>query len=70
MTPMAPEKPVLPVERHLLDGAMLAKLGIRIRNRWDSELECLSCGERWTPYRYPDGRLAPGYWKCPNRCNW
>lgn len=61
---------VNPAWYHLLSGPQLAKLGVRILNRFDLELECATCGERWSPHRLPDGRLPEGYWKCPNRCNW
>ena len=59
-----------PAEHHLLRAPQLDKLGVRPLNRWDLELECKNCFERWTPARDPDGRLKPGYWQCPNRCNW
>ncbi len=55
---------------HMLSGQQLSRLGVRLLNRFDLELECRVCGERWMSKRLPNGRLAPGYWKCPNRCNW
>lgn len=68
---MITEEPrVLPTDHHLLTREKLARLGVRILNRYDLELECANCRERWMVPRLPGGRLAPGYWKCPNRCNW
>jgi len=55
---------------HHLDGAKLARLGVKILNRFDLALECNTCGERWSPSHRTDGRLVEGYWRCPNRCNW
>ncbi len=60
----------LPATQHLLSATQLKKLGVRIQNKYDLSLECLSCGEVWAPARHPDGTLPRGYWKCPNRCNW
>lgn len=57
-------------ERPLMNAAQLDKLGVRRLNRWNRELECKNCLERWSPERDPSGHLMPGYWKCPNRCNW
>jgi excisionase family DNA binding protein len=31
-------------------------------------LTCGQCGREWTVYP-TGGRLAPGYWQCPNGCN-
>jgi hypothetical protein len=69
-TTTAKERKARPTWYHLLEGAQLARLGVQILNRFDLELECMSCHERWSPRHYPDGRLYQGYWKCPNRCNW
>ena len=59
-----------PTARRLLSAAQLKNLGVRIQNRFDLLLECLSCGETWAPQPHPDGTFPHGYWKCPNRCNW
>ena len=59
-----------PTAQRLLSAAQLEKLGVRIHNKYDLSLECLACGEIWTPRRHPDETLPRGYWKCPNRCNW
>lgn len=56
--------------QRLLSATQLAKLGVRIQNKYDLSLECLTCSEVWAPVRHPDGTLPRGYWKCPNRCNW
>lgn len=57
-------------QKSRLSGDKLAKLGVQILNRYDLELECMRCAERWSPKRTPGGRLPRGYWHCPNRCNW
>jgi len=67
---MMTQQRVPPVSDRLMSGPQLAKLGVQILNRYDLELQCLTCGERWSPRPHPDGRLPRGYWKCPNRCNW
>jgi hypothetical protein len=56
--------------RWILSASQLEKLGVRINNKFDLLLECLSCGETWAPRPHPDGSLPRGYWRCPNRCNW
>jgi hypothetical protein len=56
--------------QHLLAPAQLEKLGVRIHNKYDLSLECMSCGQVWTPQSHEDATLPRGYWKCPNRCNW
>jgi hypothetical protein len=61
---------VLPPSRFVLSAVKLHKLGVRIDNKYDLSLECLSCGEIWAPQLHPDGSLPRGYWRCPNRCNW
>jgi hypothetical protein len=59
-----------PAPKSLLDGAKLAKLGVQILNKYDLELECMSCHAKWSPRLLPDGSFPHGYWRCPNRCNW
>lgn len=56
--------------RFTLTAAQMQKLGVRINNKFDLSLECVSCGEIWAPRLHDDGTLPRGYWKCPNRCNW
>jgi len=55
---------------HPLPAAQLEKLGVRALNKYDLELECLTCGEIWARKSYPDGDLERDFWKCPNRCTW
>jgi hypothetical protein len=55
---------------HPLPAVQLEKLGVRALNKYDLELECLTCGEIWAPKSYPDGNLEHDFWKYPNRCNW
>ena len=64
------ERDAVSVSENLLSGEILAKLGVQIRNRFDQELECMTCGTTWSPQLTPDGKLPAGYWKCPSRCNW
>jgi hypothetical protein len=56
--------------RFVLSAVQMQKLGVRVNNKFDLSLECLSCGEIWAPRHHPDGTLPRGYWRCPNRCNW
>ena len=71
MSTSAVEKPkVHPSWYHLLRSPQLAKLGVKVINRFALSLECKTCKEQWTPQRHADGRLIKGYWRCPNRCNW
>jgi hypothetical protein len=30
---------------------------------------CLCCGEAWVLPTFDNGRLRPGWWACPRRCN-
>jgi hypothetical protein len=67
--------PVIGQESHIfhdhpMSATQLEMLGVRALNKYDLELECLTCGEIWAPTFYPDGSLEHGFWKCPNRCNW
>lgn len=32
-------------------------------------ITCQQCGAQWVPTLRGDGRLATGYWRCPNGCN-
>jgi hypothetical protein len=51
-------------------GAQMAKVGVRLLNRYGQVLECEKCGEQWTPQQAADGSLPRGFWHCPNKCNW
>lgn len=59
----------LPTDSRRLSGPILATFGIRLLNRYDLLLECMQCGEIFTPSLLPEGRLPRGYWQCPNKCN-
>jgi hypothetical protein len=52
-----------------MSGVQLARLGVEILNKHDLVLQCANCGEIWTPQQNRDGKLAAGYWICPNKCN-
>ena len=54
--------------RHL-NEAQLTRLGIRIINRSDLVLQCIACGEHWTPQLDSGGHLPFDYWICPANCN-
>ena len=56
-------------DSRLLSAVQLARLGVQILNKYDLSLQCMTCGEVWSPQRDPDGRLAPGFWQCPHKCN-
>jgi hypothetical protein len=51
-------------------GARMAKLGVRLLNRYGRLLQCEVCATTWSPQPAFDGSLARGFWRCPNRCNW
>ncbi|HEY3443924.1 MAG TPA: hypothetical protein VGK29_24430 [Paludibaculum sp.] len=65
------------VERVCLDKAelramtdtQLAQLGVRMNNRQEAVLECISCGHKWSPEIDSSGKLPFDYWICPARCN-
>jgi hypothetical protein len=44
----------------------LAKVGVEIVNRNETQLRCKHCGTEWSPNAGEGGRLPPGWWKCPN----
>lgn len=53
-----------------LTPVQLARLGVSRLNRYDILLQCMMCGTSWSPKLRADGTLPPGYWQCPNKCNW
>lgn len=57
-------------DKQRLTGAAMAKLGVRLLNRYGRALQCERCGATWFPEPMPDNTLPRGFWKCPNRCNW
>jgi hypothetical protein len=61
--------PISREDERLMLGAQLAKLGVRLANRYGQVLECEACKTRWSPERLSDGSLPRGFWRCPNRCN-
>ena len=54
--------------RNMTD-AQLAKLGLRLTDRSGVVLQCVTCGESWSPQLDSAGKLAFDYWVCPGRCN-
>jgi hypothetical protein len=54
--------------RHMPE-AELAALGVRLRKREDFVLECLKCGETWSPQLGDDGKLMFDAFLCPVGCN-
>jgi hypothetical protein len=51
-------------------GAWMARLGVRLLNRYGGILQCERCQATWTPKLMPDGSFPRGHWRCPNGCNW
>jgi hypothetical protein len=51
-------------------GAQMAKLGVRLLNKYGRLLQCESCEATWRPQPNPDGIFPRRFWHCPNRCNW
>lgn len=43
--------------------------GVRVLDPYRLRLECIACGQAWSPNLLSGGRLPNGYWYCPNRCN-
>ncbi len=62
------ESPVKADPRRM-SGVQLARMGIRLLNKYDLLMQCMNCGETWSPTTGAHGRLPEGYWRCPNRCN-
>jgi hypothetical protein len=48
----------------------MAKLGVRLLNKYGRVLQCEHCETIWSPEEGPDGSFPRGFWRCPNRCNW
>lgn len=57
-------------EKRRVLGAQMAKLGVRLKNKYGRILQCEVCEATWCPKPAADGSLQPGFWRCPNRCNW
>jgi hypothetical protein len=51
-------------------GAQMAKVGVRLLNKYGLALQCAACDATWYPKPDADGSLPRGFWRCPNRCNW
>lgn len=56
-------------ERRVL-GAQMAKLGVRLVNKYGRVLQCEICEATWRPHPNADGSFLRGFWRCPNKCNW
>jgi len=52
-----------------LSGVQLAALGVDLLNKYDLALRCMACGQIWNAPMDSHGKLLPGYWVCPQRCN-
>jgi hypothetical protein len=57
-------------DKRRLVGAEMAKLGVRLLNKYGRALQCQACEATWSPRPTDDGSLPRGFWRCPNRCNW
>ena len=55
--------------RHMSE-MQFTKLGVRLLDPNALTLECISCGQTWSPGLDSDGKLAFDYWRCPAQCNW
>jgi hypothetical protein len=51
-------------------GAQMAKVGVRLLNKFGRLLQCETCETTWSPEPAGDGSLPRGFWRCPNKCNW
>jgi hypothetical protein len=54
--------------RHMAD-AELASLDVRLLKREELVLECMKCGETWSPQLGDDGKLLFDAFLCPAGCN-
>ena len=43
--------------------------GAVIRGTYGQDIECLVCGQRWSPNIQPGGRMPRNYRVCPNKCS-
>ncbi len=57
-------------DRRRVQGARMAKLGVRLLNKYGRVIRCEACELTWYPQSAADGSLPRGFWRCPNRCNW
>ena len=48
----------------------LTKANIEVVYRHAGQYRCLKCGQIFQPMVQVGGRMPPGWWLCPNRCNW
>jgi hypothetical protein len=62
-------EPSVQQDPHRMPSAKLNALGVRLLNKYDLLLQCVACGETWSPRTGRDGRLPGGYWQCPHKCN-
>ena len=62
-------EPLQKEDARRMSRVQLARLGIELLNKYDLLLRCVTCGETWTPHTDSHGKLAAGYWACPNKCN-
>jgi hypothetical protein len=42
---------------------------LRLTSGGGGRFRCLTCSQVWKPEIGPNGMFAPGWWKCPNGCN-
>lgn len=47
----------------------LRRMGVELINEHSLRLQCVACGQVWSPNLRTGGSLPRGYWKCPNGCN-
>jgi hypothetical protein len=47
----------------------MERVGVVIINVNPVQLLCKKCGESWDAQLHMSGRFRPGYWICPNGCN-
>jgi hypothetical protein len=57
------------VDARRMSDVQLASMGVRLFNRDDLVLQCIACGETWTPQLDSGGKLPFDYWLCPAKCN-
>lgn len=54
--------------RHMTDLQM-TRMGIKVLDRRDTLLQCMTCAVTWRPALDASGHLPADFWVCPSRCN-
>ena len=53
----------------MLTAESLARVGVKLLNKFRVRLRCEKCGRSWMPVPCPEIRLPHNWWVCPYGCN-